>query len=273
MWSTFTKLQSAVLHGVVYLTMAYLIIPTLIILPISLSSERYLSFPPAGYSLQWYKSFIDNPGYAHSMLNTLKVGIPVTILSMALGTLAALSVVRGNLPMQRSFSALVLAPLMLPQIILAIGLFPVLASVNLLGGFVGIIIAHTVISIPLVMITVSAALRGFGPNYELAAMTMGANWWQTFWSVTFPMIRPAVLVGGLFAFAASFDEIIIALFLTDFNSVTLPKFMFSELQYQLDPTIAAASTVVVSISLILLTIVALIQRRSSSIVSKAQNRA
>lgn len=263
MWSMFTKLQSVLVHTVVYLTSVYLIIPTLIIFPISLSSDRYLSFPPKSYSLQWYQRLIDTPGYSYSFINTLKVGIPVTIFAMIIGTFAALSLVRGNIPLQRSFSALVLAPLMLPQIILAIGLFPILAAVGLIGSYTGLIVAHTVIAAPLVMITVGAALRGISPNYELAAMTMGANWWQSFWSVTFPMIRPAMLVGGLFAFASSFDEIIIALFLTDSNTMTLPKFMFGELQYQMDPTIAAASTVVVSISLLLLVIVAIIQRRSS----------
>ena len=264
MWAIFGRAQSVIIHLIVYLTMVYLIIPTLIIFPISLNSEQYLTFPPAGYSLQWYRRLIDTPGYSLSMFNTLKVGVPVTVFAMVIGTFAALAVVRGNVPWQRSFSALVLAPLMLPQIILAIGLFPVLAAVNLIGGYSGIIIAHTVISVPLVMITVSAALRSIGPSYELAAMTMGANMWTTFWAVTFPMIRPAVFIGGLFAFASSFDEIIIALFLTDSSSITLPKFMFGELQYQMDPTIAAASTVVVSISLLLLIFVAIIQRRSSA---------
>ncbi|MER8387114.1 ABC transporter permease [Mesorhizobium sp. M1380] len=263
MWPTFSKILSVMMHIIVYLTCLYLIIPTLIILPLSVSSDRYLSFPPKGYSLEWYQRLVDTPGYGYSFVNSLKVGIPVTILAMVIGTFAALALVRGNIPFRRSFSALILAPLMLPQIILAIGLFPILAAVGLIGSYTGLILAHTVIAAPLVMITVSAALRSISPNYELAAMTMGANWWQSFWSVTFPMIRPGVLVGGLFAFASSFDEIIIALFLTDSNTITLPKFMFGELQYQMDPTIAAASTVVVSISLLLLVIVAIIQRRSS----------
>ncbi|TPI61464.1 ABC transporter permease [Mesorhizobium sp. B3-1-3] len=207
MWKTFIKGQSIAIHIVVYMTMVYLIVPTLIIFPLSFGSERYLSFPPESYSLEWYRRLIDTSGYSLSFINSLKVGVPVTILAVVIGTFAALAVVRGSIPFQRSFSALVLAPLMLPQIILAIGLFPVLAAAGLIGSYTGVIIADTVIAAPLVMITVTASLRGISPNYELAAMTMGATWWQSFWNVTFPMIRPSILVGGLFAFASSFDEI------------------------------------------------------------------
>jgi ABC-type spermidine/putrescine transport system permease subunit II len=242
-----------------YLTFVYLIVPTFVIIPVSLSSERYLTFPPAGYSLQWYSKLVNTPGYALSFANTLKVGLLVTIFSMAIGTLAALAIVRGKPRFARGFSALVLSPLMLPQIILVIGLYPVLAATNLIGGYAGIVIAHTVVASPLVFITVSASLRNYSPSLELAAMTMGANPLQTFRLVTLPMIRAGVMVGGLFAFASSFDEVVMALFLTDTTSITLPKFMLGELQYEMDPTIAAASTLIVFISLFTLSIVALLQ--------------
>lgn len=264
MWNLYKYVTRGILLILMILTCIYLLLPTLIVIPISFSSEKYLTFPPQAFSFQWYEKLWVTQGYFQSFWNSIFIGIVSAFLAMILGTCASLAVSRGNLAFSRSFSALVLAPMMLPQVILAIGLLPVLGMINMLGGYVGVIIAHTIIGIPLVMITVSANLRIVGPNFELAAMTMGANWLQTFWMVTFPIIRPGMFVGGLFAFAASFDEVIMAMFLTDGVSITLPKYMFGEMRYQLDPTIAAASTVVVTISLMLLATSGFIQKKIQS---------
>lgn len=264
MWILYKYASRVILVTLIILTCFYLLVPTLIVIPISFSSEKYLTFPPQAFSFQWYEKLWVTQGYFQSFWNTVFIGVVSAGLAMMLGTCAALAVIRGNLVLSRSFSALVLAPMMLPQVILAIGLLPVLGMVNMIGGYVGIIVAHTIVGIPLVMITVGANLRTVGPNFELAAMTMGANWFQTFRLVTFPMIRPGIFVGGLFAFAASFDEVIMAMFLTDGVSITLPKYMFGEMRYQLDPTIAAASTVVVTISLMLLATSGFIQQKIQS---------
>jgi putative spermidine/putrescine transport system permease protein len=148
----------------------------------------------------------------------------------------------------------------MPQIILAIGIFPVIAAAGLIGTKTAVVIAHSAVTVSLVFITVSSALRGYSRNLELGAMTLGAGYFRTFMHVTFPMIRLGMIVGGIFAFAFSFDEIIIALFLTDADSVTLPVFMWNEIRYQMDPTIAAASAVAIVLSLSLLSAVALLQR-------------
>ena len=259
-WSTGQRIFRIVMIAFVFLGFLYLILPTFVIVPLSFSSKTYLSFPPPGWSLKWYSTLWSQANYFTAFFNSMKVGIPAAALAMTLGTLAALGIVRGNLRYARPLSALVVAPLMLPQIILAIGMYPLLAKMGLIGSYLGVTIGHTIVCIPLVFITVAASLRNYDRSFELAAMTMGANWWKTFWNVTFPMVRLGMIIGGIFAFSFSFDEIIIALFLTDAETFTLPKQLYDELRYQMKPTIAAASTFVIGISLVLLMAVAIIQR-------------
>ena len=260
-WALAMRLMRAAILGIAGLALLYLILPTFVIVPLSFSSKTYLSFPPPGWSLQWYLELWAQKNYLTAFSNSIKIGVVAAALATVLGTLAALGIVRGRLRAMRPLSALIIAPLMLPQIILAIGMFPILAKFGLIGSYLGVILGHTIVCTPLVFITVSASLRGYEESYELAAMTLGANWWQSFRYVTFPMIKLGMLVGAIFAFSFSFDEIIIALFLTDFETFTLPKQLYDELRYQMKPTIAAASTFVIVISLLLLTTVALIQRR------------
>jgi putative spermidine/putrescine transport system permease protein len=147
---------------------------------------------------------------------------------------------------------MMIAPLILPQIVLAIGLFPVMVKLGIIGSYTGILLGHTVVCMSLVFITVSAALRGYAPTYELAAMTLGANAWNTFRHVTFPMIGPSVMVGFIFAFTFSFDELILAIFLTNPVTRTVPRLLWEHLNYQVTPVIAAATMVLLLITLLLL---------------------
>jgi ABC-type spermidine/putrescine transport system permease subunit II len=261
-WALYSRLFRIVLLSVAFLALLYLVLPTFVIVPLSFSSTTYLSFPPPGWSVQWYLKLWQTGTYFTAFFNSLKVGIPAALLAVIFGTLASLAIVRGKLRVGHAVSALVIAPLMLPQIILAIGLFPVLSSFGLIGTYAAVVLGHAVVCTPLVFITVSAALRSYDSTFELAAMTLGANWWNSFWHVTFPMIRLGMIVGGIFAFAFSFDEIIIALFLTDAETFTLPKQLYDELRYQMEPTIAAASTFVLTISFLLLASVGIIHRWS-----------
>ena len=259
-WSTAQRVFRVAIIAFSLLGFLYLILPTFIIIPLSFSSKSYLSFPPPGWSLKWYVKLWSEANYFTAFFNSMKVGIPASVLAMIFGTLAALGIVRGRLRLARPLSALVVAPLMLPQIILAIGMFPLLAKFGLIGTYLGVTIGHAIVCIPLVFITVSASLRSYDPSFEMAAMTLGANWWRAFWHVTFPMVRLGMMIGGIFAFSFSFDEIIIALFLTDAETFTLPKHLYDELRYQMKPTIAAASTFVITISFLLLMSIAMIQR-------------
>ena len=242
------------------LVLVYLVLPTLVIVPLSFSSASFLSFPPPGFSLRWYEAFAASLDYRLAIANSLKIGLPAALLATVLGTLAALALVRGELRGRRVLGALVLAPLILPQIILAIGLFPVMARLGIIGSYPAILLGHTVVCMPLAFITVAAALRSYPPSYELAAMTLGASRWSTFRHVTFPMIRPGVLVGFIFAFTFSFDELILAIFLTSPATRTVPRLLWEQLNYQMTPVIAAATCVLLALTIALLLAAALAGR-------------
>lgn len=257
------KLWRWLLVGFTCLALFYLVAPTLVVVPLSFSSSQYMTFPPPDWSTQWYVRLWNTPVYWHALGNSLFIGLASTAIAVVLGTMLALSLVRGQLRGSRVFSAIALAPFLLPHIILALGLYSTLARVGLAGSYTGVILGHAVVSTPLVFITVASALRSYDHNFELAAMTLGAGAWKTFWLVTFPMIRLGVLAGAIFAFSSSFDEIILSLFLTNPQTATLPKELYSELRYDLKPTVAAASTVIILISLLLLATAALLQRNAT----------
>lgn len=242
------------------LVLIFLVLPTLVIVPLSFSSASFLSFPPPGWSTQWYQAFADSLDYRIAIINSIKIGLPSALMATVLGTLAALALVRGNVPGRRMLSALMIAPLILPQIVLAIGLFPIMVKLGIIGSYPAILLGHTVLCLPLVFITVSASLKSYAPSYELAAMTLGANPWNTFRFVTFPMIRVGVIVGFIFAFTFSFDELILAIFLTSPSTRTVPRLLWEHLNYQMTPIIAAATVVLLLITLSLLVMAALVNR-------------
>ncbi|WP_137390581.1 ABC transporter permease [Rhodoligotrophos defluvii] len=242
------------------LVLIFLVLPTLVIVPMSFSSATFLSFPPPGFSLQWYEAFANSPDYRIAILNSIKIGIPAAFLATVFGTLAALALVRGSLPGKRLLSSMMLAPLILPQIVLAIGLYPVMVRLGIIGSYPAILLGHTVVCMPLVFITVAASLRSYAPTYELAAMTLGAKPWATFRFITFPMIRAGVVLGFIFAFTFSFDELILAIFLTSPATRTVPRLLWEHLNYQMTPVIAAATVVLLVITLSLLVAAALVNR-------------
>lgn len=252
------------LWGAVALILAFLALPTFVVVPLSFSSQSYLSFPPEGWSTQWYARMAENPAWLDATKNSLVIGIASAAGSMALGTLAALAVVRGGFRASGAISAFVVAPIMLPHVVLAIGLYPVMVEAGLLRTYLAAIVGHTVVGLPLVFITVTAALKSHGSALELAAMTLGANPWQTFWKVTFPLIRPGVIVGGILAFASSFDELMLSLFLTGAGTRTLPRLIWEQLSDFLTPTIAAVASLVCAFTLLLLAAASLMGRRAGA---------
>ena len=262
------RVIALVTAGLAGLILVYLALPLFVIVPLSFSDQSFLSFPPTGWSTKWFARIAENPSWLQAALNSLIIGVPTAFLSMALGTLAALAVTRGNLASAATVSILVVAPMMLPHVILAIGLYPVLLKIGILGTHVGAIIGHTIIGVPLVFITVNAALAGYSDSLELAAMTMGADPWRTFWTVTFPMVRVGIIVGGILAFASSFDELMLALFLTGAGTRTLPRLMWEQLNDHLTPTIAAVATLVFAFTLVLLAIVSVLQARGGRSLAK-----
>ena len=256
------RVAGIVVAGLAALILVYLALPLFVIVPLSFSDQSYLSFPPTGWSTKWFSRIAENPAWLQAAINSMIIGVPTAFFSMILGTLAALAVTRGGLASAGLISVLVVAPMMLPHVILAFGLYPVLLKLGLLGTYVGAIIGHTIIGVPLVFITVNAALAGYSDSLELAAMTLGADPWRTFRTVTFPMVRVGIVVGGILAFASSFDELMLALFLTGAGTRTLPRMMWEQLYDYLTPTIAAVATLVFAFTLLLLAVVTALQART-----------
>ncbi|MBM3571486.1 MAG: ABC transporter permease [Alphaproteobacteria bacterium] len=259
------RLARVAVPGFAALVLLFLILPAFIVVPISFSNQLYLSFPPPGWSLQWYQQMTRDIAWPQAALNSVLIGVPTALLSIALGAAAALAVVRGRLRWAALASGLVVAPMLLPHVIMAIGLYPVMLDLGLLRGYVGVVLAHTVVAMPLVFITVAAALRNHGEALELAAMVCGAGPWASFRHVTWPMIRMGVIVGGVLAFATSFDELMLSLFLTGPTTRTLPRLIWEQLNMYLTPTIAAIATLIFAFSLVLLGVVVALQARQTRI--------
>jgi len=233
------------------LVILFLLLPILVVVPLSLSSASYLRFPPPGWSLRWYVSYFTREAWTSATWLSLWVGLIVAVLATVLGTLAAFGLTRGRLPLRGLISALIVSPLVIPAIVAAIGIYFAYSRAGITGSAVGLILAHTCLAAPFVVAVVSSSLVGFDRRLEFAAMNLGAGPWATFWQVTFPLIRPAVLAGAFFAFITSFDELIVALFVSGSTAITLPRRMWDELRFEIDPTIAAVSTLLVALTLAL----------------------
>lgn len=239
---------------------AFLLLPLVVVGIMSFTNQMYLSFPPTAWSLRWYQDVWHTPRWWDAMANSVKIGVPVALLSMVLGTLVALAAARSGLRWTRGVAILAIAPMMLPHVIIAIGLYPTMLDLGLGSSYAAVIIGHTVIATPVVVITVSASLRSYDRALELAAMTLGADAWRVFWRVTFPMVRAGVAVGGIFAFAVSFDELMLALFLTGPRTETLPRLLWEYLAQTVTPSIAAVATIILAITLALFGAIMLLRR-------------
>jgi putative spermidine/putrescine transport system permease protein len=244
------------------LVLFYLIFPILVIVPVSFSAGRYLTFPPPGLSLRWYANFFGRSDWRNATWLSVWVACSVTILSCALGTPAAFGLVRGRFPGKRVINGFILSPIIVPGIIVAVGVYFIYAHLGLIGKPYALVLAHTCLAVPFVVINVSAALCGFDDRLGHAAASLGATPWATFWQITFPLIRPGVLAGAVFALITSFDELLVALFVSGSSAVTLPRLMWEELHQDIDPTIAAVSTLLIALTTLLLISVELLRRRA-----------
>jgi putative spermidine/putrescine transport system permease protein len=231
-----------------FLVVIFLILPTLFIIPMSFNSSQILEFPPSGFSLQWYLRIFSDSMWSKSITNSLVVALSTSILATVLGTLAAYAIVRGNFPGKNVISALLIAPLIIPVVMVAIGMFSVYVRHGLTGNMFGLVLAHTSLSIPFVLVMVSTSLRTIELNLELAARGLGANRWRTFIMITFPLSLPGMAAGALFSFITSWDEVVAALFLTTARFRTLPVQMWSQLSERVDPSVAAVSTLLLVVT-------------------------
>jgi putative spermidine/putrescine transport system permease protein len=245
-----------------YGVLVFLILPILIIVPISFSSGNVLAFPLPGFSLRWYETITGSPAWMDAARNSLIVGVSATILSMILGTMAAIGLARARFRFKPLLVGLVVSPILIPIVITAVGMYFFLVKVGLVGTYPGLILAHTALSVPFVVVTVMATLDGFDMSLMRAAASLGARPLTAFGKVMLPIILPGVASGGLFAFATSFDEIVVTFFIAAPEQRTLPRQIFSGVREYVSPGIAAAATLLIIISALLLTTVELLRRRS-----------
>jgi putative spermidine/putrescine transport system permease protein len=244
------------------LVLLFLMAPVLAVIPLSVNSEPYFSYPMPGLSLQWYRDFFSNPRWTGALLLSVKLAVTVTVLSTVLGTLASLGLARTRLPLRSLILGVLLLPMIVPAIVVAAAVFMSFGYFGLIGTFAGLAIAHTALATPFVVITVTATLRSFDWTLQRAGQGLGATPFFTFRKVIFPLILPGVVTGAIFAFVISFDEVIVALFLSSAEQRTLPKQMFSGIREMISPTITAAATIQVVFSVCLLVGVELLRRRS-----------
>ncbi|QHF24552.1 ABC transporter permease subunit [Rathayibacter sp. VKM Ac-2804] len=242
---------------------AWLIVPTLVVIPIGFSDRDSFRLLPAGWSLDYYTKFFTDPRWTGSLMDSLTIAALVAVTATMIGTLAALCVPTLG-PRARSFaSAVIVAPMLVPHVVIAVGLYSVFLSWRLVGTVQGFVLAHTVIAIPFVFITVSAALSGIDRRLAQAAATLGAPAWRVFLRVTLPLLAPGIVSGALFAFVTSLDEVIIAIYLQSPTLRTLPVQLYTSVTANIDPTVAAASTIVMIVTTAAILGPQLLRRRAS----------
>ena len=247
----------------------FLIAPIIVIMPLSFNAEDFFTFTPAmlafdpeGFSLKHYRDFLTNPDWQQPLRNSIQIAPAATLVSVTLGTLAAIGLSDSHVPFRRTIMAILISPMIVPLIISAAGMYFFYSRIGLQGTYFGVVLAHAALGIPFVIITVTATLVGFDRSLTRAAASLGAGPIRTFFKVQMPLILPGVISGGLFAFITSFDEVVVVLFVGSAAQQTLPWQMFTGLREQISPTILAVATILVMLSIALLITVELLRRRS-----------
>jgi putative spermidine/putrescine transport system permease protein len=245
--------------AIAVLSIIYILIPLLVVIPASFTSANYPSFPPQGFSVQWYTKLLERPEFMSALANSAKFALLAAFFSVLFGTLGALAIAKYEIPGKAYITSLLTSPLSVPQLVLGVALLIYFTPLMLAGTSMGFLIAHIIICIPYVIRLVLTGLSGFDYNLERAAAILGANPVTTFWKVTLPLIRPAIISGGLFSFLTSFDNVTVSLFMVSPDMRTLPIEIFSHMQDAYDPLVASVSSVVIFISVILIIILEKIQ--------------
>ncbi|MEM8581410.1 MAG: ABC transporter permease, partial [Pseudomonadota bacterium] len=234
----------------------FLIVPIVVVMPLSFNAQDFftftpemLRFDPEGYSLKHYQDFFTNPDWQQALWNSVKIAPVATLISVTLGTLAAIGLSSEHVPFRRSIMAIMISPMIVPLIISAAGMYFFYSRLGLQGTYWGVVLAHAALGIPFVIITVTATLVGFDRSLTRAAANMGADPVTTFFRVQMPLILPGVISGGLFAFITSFDEVVVVIFVGSAGQQTLPWQMFTGLREQISPTILAVATILVAVSI------------------------
>jgi putative spermidine/putrescine transport system permease protein len=253
-----TRVVLRIITGIV---LVYLVAPIFVIVPLSFTSGQLLVFPLPGWSLQWYRELFTSPSWTSALGNSVLIGIATMCLATGLGTAAALGLHGSRSRFKALIFGLLVTPLAVPVVIVAVALYYYFAAVGLVGTYLGLVLAHTVLALPFVIITVSATLQSFDPNLVRAALSLGSSPTRAFRTVTLPIIAPGIVAGALFAFVSSFDEVVVALFLASPQQRTLPRQIFSGVSENITPAITAAAVILLVVSIVLMAVVELLRQR------------
>ena len=250
--------------GVAFAVLAFLVAPIAVVIPLSFSSGSFFYYPLPGFSLRWYEDFFTSPFWLNALKNSLFLGSIAASLATALGTLAAIGLWRASFPLRGLVLPVLISPMVVPVVIIAVGAYFAFAPLHLTDGFAGLILVHTALGAPFVVITVLAMLSGFDRNLLRAAAICGANPLVAFMRVMLPAILPGVASGAVFAFATSFDEVVVVLLMGGPGQRTLPRQMFSGINDNISLTITAAATMLIAFSTLLMMSVAALKRRAAA---------
>lgn len=251
------------LIAICLLTALFLLLPIVFIIALSFGSSRWLAFPPPGWTLRWYRELLADPRWIQSALTSARIALIVTVLSVGLGLLASLALVRGRFRGRAVLRAFFLTPMVLPVVIIAVALYAGFLRVGLNGTLAGFVIAHLIVALPLSIITIAGALETFDPAIEDAAILCGASPWEARLRVTLPAIGHGLFSAAIFSFLISWDEVVLAIFMASPTLQTLPVRVWTTLRQDLTPVIAAASTLFVVLTIVLMVAAALIRGGSS----------
>lgn len=240
------------LYLVAAIIMMLLVIPTLIVVPMSFSDSQYLEFPPSNWSLRWYDKYFGSSKWMRATVTSLQIGVLTMLVATPLGTAAAYALFVSGHRAAKGIFMFLITPMIVPVILIAIGAFYAFGQVGLNNSITGLVLAHSALAAPLVMIVITASLRSYDLNQERVARSLGATRLKAFFLVTLPQIKFSVIIAALLSFLTSFDEVIVAIFVSGGSNATLTKHMFSALRDFIDPTIAAISTIMVLVSTALL---------------------
>ncbi|MDR6378920.1 MULTISPECIES: ABC transporter permease [Paraburkholderia] len=246
------------------LVLFFLIAPILAIIPLSFNSGSYFSYPMQGFSLRWYEQALTSADWQRSLLNSLGIGAASTVIATCLGTLAALGLSRAQFPLRSLIMPLIISPMIVPIVVVAAGFYLIFAPLGLVNSYPGVVLAHAALGTPFVVITVTASLLSFDHSLLRAASGLGAPPWVTFRRVTLPLIMPAIATGSVFAFATSFDEVIVILFIGGPDQTTVPRQMWSGIRDSIDPSILAVATMLIVFAVLLFASITWLRGRAAA---------
>ncbi|MBS0245464.1 MAG: ABC transporter permease [Proteobacteria bacterium] len=250
------------LYALAVVLFAFLVLPTLIVIPMSFSESQYLEFPPRHLSLRWYEAYFHSRSWMQATATSFKAATLTVLVATPLGTVAAYGLYNAELAIARLVSLVLIMPIVIPVILVGTAIFYAYVKLRIVNSLIGVVLAHSILAVPIVIMIVTSALKSFDMNQERVARSLGASRLEAFFMVVMPQIKFAILTAAVLSFLTSFDEVIVSLFVSGGDNSTLTRIMFAALRDQIDPTIAAISTMMVVVTSLLLGLSQIFGRRA-----------